>query len=214
MSEANIIALNGSLGEQLFQYAAGRVLSSELGGTLYLSTPTGIDYRATLFIKSLPQRGMSSTNVYVQQSPIDPWTPDRFRGMQILFCQGKFQYLPALQTMLPFLKQELLASLQSIRLQLIVKYNLQLRKRAAFVYVTRDKPPVYYESVIANMTSKKSIHVYILSDDPAWCKTQSWLYGHTIVDEPEMHALAFMSLCQGGSVHSDPLSWWGSFLSS
>ena len=213
MSEAIILDIKGSsLGEQLFQYAAGRALSNTLGGTLYLSEPIGIDYRPILFLKSLPQGINMATNVYVQQSPSEPWTPDRFHGMKVLFCQGRFQYLPAVSPVLPFLKQELLASLQPIRQQLITKYNLQLRKRAAFIYVTRDKPPVYYESVIANLTSKKSMHVYILSDDITWCKTQPWLNGYTVVDEPEMHALAFMSLCEGGSVPSNPLSWWGSFL--
>jgi hypothetical protein len=134
--------------------------------------------------------------------------------MSVLFCQGQFQYLPALSPVLPFLKQELLVSLQPIRQQLITKYNLQLRKRAAFIYVIRDKPPAYYESVIANFTSKKSIHVYILSDDLDWCRSQPWLSGHTFVDEPELSSLAFMSLCEGGSVGDTPLSWWGSFLAS
>jgi len=214
MSSGVIMSLNGSLGQQLFQYAAGRALSSTLGGGLYLSLSEGVDYRPILFIKSLPQITMMSTNVYIQQSTTEPWTPERFRGMGVLFCQGPFQYLPALTPVLPFLKQELLASLHTIRLQLITKYNLQLRKRAAFVYVTRDKPPAHYESVIANLTSKKSIHVYILSDDLAWCRSQPWLYGHTFVDEPELSSLAFMSLCQGGSVGDTPLSWWGSFLAS
>ena len=212
MSQGIIIELKGGLGQQLFQYAGGRVMASVLGGTLYLSEPEGKDYRPILFLKSTPQTPMISTNVYLQQSPTEPWNPERFRGMRTLFCQGQFQYLNALTPVLPFLKQELLASLQPIRQQLITKYNLQLRKRAAFIYVTRDKPQWYYESMIAQFTAKKSIHVYILSDDMTWCKTQPWLNGYTLVDEPEMHALAFMSLCEGGSVSSSPLSWWGSFL--
>jgi hypothetical protein len=214
MSQALIMILNGSLGEQLFQYAAGRALSYVLGGKLYLSEPNGTDYRPVLFVKSLPPPPFKATNIYRQISATEPWTPERFSGMDILYCQGQFQYLPALQNILPFLKQELLTSLYPIRQQLITKYNLQMRKRAAFIYVTRDKPQDYYESLMANMTSKKSIHVYILSDDLDWCKTLPWLHGHTLVNEPELPSLAFMSLCEAGGNGNTPLSWWGSFLSS
>jgi hypothetical protein len=54
MSESIIIVLQGGLGNQLFQYAAGLTLASRLGGELWL-TPTqenkhsGKDYRGTLY---------------------------------------------------------------------------------------------------------------------------------------------------------------------
>ena len=204
--------LNGPLGDQLYQYAAGRALSATLGGRLSLAPTEGIDYRPILFQKSVPEPVGRATAVYAQKMPTEPWTPDRLLGTDVLFCIGQFQYVPALKAILPFLTQELLVALHSIRQQLITKYTIQMRKRAAFVYVTRDKPQDYYESVIAGLNAKKSMHVYILSEDLAWCRSQPWLQGYTLVDEPELHALAFMSLCEGGAEVSGPLSWWGSLL--
>jgi hypothetical protein len=211
MSQYITIQLNGTLGQQLYQYAAGRALSSTLGGRLTLLKEEGIDYRPVLFQSSTSVAKAST--VYLQKTASEPWTPERFRGIDVLYCKGEFQYLPALEGVLPFLKQELIGSLYSIRQQLTTKYNLQMRKRAAFVYITKNKPQDYYESAIATLSAKKSIHVYILSDDPSWTKEQPWLRGYTLIDEPEMHALAFMSLCEGGSVGDTPLGWWGSFLS-
>ena len=212
MSQGINIELSGNLGQQLFQYAAGRALST-LGGRLSLSKTEGIDYRPVLFVRSYEQLARATT-VYVQKSAMEPWTPERFRGVDVLFCRGQFQYLPALEPVLPFLKQELLSSLEPIRQRLIAKYNLRMRKRAAFIYVTKDKPQDYYESVIVQLSAKKSIHVYILSDDPAWIQGQPWLNGYSFINEPELYALAFMSLCEGGSVGDTPLSWWGAFLAS
>jgi hypothetical protein len=214
MSQGVIMILDGSLGEQLFQYAAGRALTSTLGGKLYLSEADGVDYRSTLFVDGFPPPPFKATNVYRQIASREPWNPERFRGMDTLYCKGKFQYLPALQPVIPFIKKELLESLYSIRQQLIKKYNLHMRKRATFVYVTKEKSQETYESAIANLNTIKSIHIYILSNDPVWCKSQSWLRQYTFVDESEIHGLAFMSLCEGGGIGEDPLSWWGALLSA
>jgi hypothetical protein len=213
MSQEILIELNGSLGQQLFQYAAGRSLSNVLGGRLSLAKTGGVDYRPVLFTGTYDQSLTNARMLYVQGSPEEPWTPERFRGVDRLYCKGGFQYLPALEPLLPLLKQELLVSLYSIRQQLLTKYNLQMRKRAAFAYVTANQSKEALESAIAALSLKKSIHIYIVTDDIAWAQSQLWLRGYTLVNESELHSLAFMSLCQGGSIGDSPLSWWGSFLS-
>ena len=165
---------------------------------------------------------MRAAMVYTQSDGFEPWNPDRFKGVDVLYVRGQFQYLPAILPVLPFLRQEFLRALTSIRSQLVLKYNLQMPRRAAFLHIRRNyleatKPwtlqQAYYEAAMHRIDSKKSIHWYLVSDDIAWCRSQPWLQGLQIVDEPELHTLAFMSLCGGGAVIANStFSWWGAIL--
>ena len=211
MSQANIVELTGGLGQQMFQYAAGVALAQSLGGTLMLSKPDGIDYRPVLFTKGVPKIPLRAATIYRQREPAEPWTPERFRGTDVLYCIGEFRYLPAIQPVLPLLRTELLAALEPIRAQLVHKYSIRMRKRAAFAYISRKNyDQFFYESAMAK---QKAMHWYIMSDDVEWCKKQPWLQGKQIVVEADLAALALMSLCEGGAVFvDDPLSWWGKVL--
>ena len=228
MSQVIFVRLSGDLGDQLFQYAAARALSEILGGTIVLepaANTTIVDYRPILFTKSIGYSPMRARTVYTQSTKYESWTPDRFRGTDVIYAIGWFQYLPAIRPILPFLREEVMTALHTIRRQLIQKYSIQMRKRAAFIHIYRGNAAIpssllrlqdesYYVSAMERFDSRKAMHWYVISNDVGWCKRQSWLNGKPIIEESELHTLAFMTLCEGGAVLSNhALGWWGAVLS-
>jgi len=231
MSYAIVIQLTDGLGNQMFQYAAGRAISQSLGGELVLlpcsTNPHSTkDYRSILFTKARHTIGtLRPTTIYIQKTPWDSWSPSMFQGTDVLFVKkALFQYLPPIQPIIPFIRNEFLEELGPIREQMIRKYNLVNRRRAGFLHVRRGdyvQSPEgivldsdYYLQGIQHM-SNRAVHWYVLSNDVAWCKSQIWLQGMQIVDEPdELITLAFMSLCEGGAIIANStFSWWGAILS-
>jgi hypothetical protein len=216
----------GGLGNQMFQYTAGRAASQALGGALVLlladNPHSKTDYRTILF-KGLHTAPLKPAMIYQQKNSFEAWSPQRFVGMDVIRLEGHFQNLPAITPILPIVRGEFIAALSPLRAQLKHKYNMTLLKRAAFIHIRRGdylkQPTVhwtqsqeYYEAAVQTL-STKPLHWYVLSDDIAWCKQQPWLQGKQFVDEPELTALAFMSLCEGGAVISNStFSWWGATL--
>jgi len=226
MSQYVIKNLSGGVGNQMFQYAAGRIAAQTLGGTLVLldgvSPHSNTDYNGILF-KGLRTAPLKPAIVYDQKDAFESWTPQRFVGADVVRLEGYFQNLPAIAPILPIIRGEFIEALAPLRRQLTHKYNMRLPRRAAFVHIRRGdylKEPSahwvqtqeYYEAAIQAI-STKPLHWYVLSDDIAWCKQQPWLQDKQFVDEPELAALAFMSLCEGGAVISNStFSWWGAIL--
>ena len=225
MSQYIIKNLSGGLGNQMFQYSAGRATQT-LGGALVLlpadNHHSTTDYRPILF-KGLHSAPLKPAMVYQQQSAFEAWTPQRFVGHDVVRLEGHFQNLPAIAPILPIVRDEFIEALAPLRAQLKRKYNMTFPKRLAFVHIRRGdylneptvhwvQPPEYYEKGIETL-STKPLHWYVLSDDIAWCKQQPWLQGKQFVEEPELVAMAFMSLCEGGAVISNStFSWWGAIL--
>jgi hypothetical protein len=70
----------------------------------------------------------------------------------------------------------------------------------------------YYKKAMALFPDTDFI---VLSDDPVWCKAQTWLAHCEIIDEPdEVKALTIMGSCEGAIIANSTFSWWGAMISA
>jgi len=220
------IILQGGLGNQLFQYAAALVLRGALDRAVFLPPPeynkhSGRDYRSILY-KRIP-----SVKTYegVPVIPLDsfvPWTVEQFRFDGPIALRGYFQYLPAIESIVPTISNDLIEFITPYRDNLRVKYSLTDLRSIGFIHVRRGdylETPIhwiqgkdYYENALSLFSNIS--RWFVLSDDVDWCKTQSCFKGCHIVNEPdELVGLAFMSLCHGGAIIANSTySWWGAML--
>jgi len=231
MSQVIIVQLGDGLGNQMFQYAAGRAISHALGGQLVLlpcsnNPHSNKDYRSILFTKARLYAPMVNPTVaYIEKGSWDSWSPSMFEGTDVLAIKKAFfQYLPPLLPVLPFIRTEFVQQMESIRLNLSWKYNIKDTRRSAFLHIRRGDylkqpegivlQPQYYTRGMQK-TQQKSVKWYVLSNDIPWCKSQPWLQELQLVDEPdELVTLAFMSMCEGGAIIANStFSWWGAILS-
>jgi hypothetical protein len=239
MSESIIVVLQGGLGNQLFQYAAGLTLASRLGGELWL-TPTqenkhsGKDYRGTLYRrgKAIGPDGKPVGEIVFHEhgESFDPWSPDQYKGIPFLCIKGYFQNLPAIESQISLIRSDLFHALSNIRTSLRQKYHLHNPRQTCFIHVRRgdylnQKPGTFWVQdmsyyvpalqVIKQRTSGPRRWM-VISDDIAWCRTQPWLSAppFEFADEPEeLHGLMLMSMCEGGAIIANSsFSWWGAML--
>jgi hypothetical protein len=240
MSERILVCLQGGLGNQLFQYTAGVALATKLGGQLWL-TPcqenkhSGRDYRKSLYkrAKAVGPDGVPTNPAdvfYHQSDAFKGWTPEQFQAAQTLYTKGYYQYLPAIQSVISLVREDLIQSLQPIREELKAKYRIVMPRETAFVHVRRGdylknensifwkQGQDYYEPALKMIPGPK--RWLVLSDDVEWCREQPWFQPNSkgdvfeFVNEPdELRSLALMSLCQGAAVIANStFSWWGAIL--
>ena len=239
MSESIIIVLQGGLGNQLFQYAAGLALAARLGGELWL-TPiqenkhSGLDHRISLYIrgKAIGPEGQPQKEAFFKQIPdsFGVWSPSDFQGIPSIALKGYFQYLPAIESQISLIRSDLFQRLTDIRSALRQKYRLHNPRQTCFLHVRRGdyvKSPSnthwvqdesYYLPALQLIKRRMSgpKRWIVLSDDTAWCSAQPWLNTKPfeIVDEPEeLNGLMLMSMCEGGAIiGNSTFSWWGAML--
>lgn len=240
MSEEIIMTLQGGLGNQLFQYAAGLALQAALGGTLWLTpqeenSHSTRDYRIGLMRrgKAIGRDGSPQApgpvKAWLPQDPFEEWTPSIFYDSKALFTKGYYQYLPAIQEQVAIIREDLLARLAPVRQGIAAHHRIHSPQQTAFLHVRREdyltldpttfwvQGPEYYTEAIAAVQSRMTtpLRWLVLSDDPPWCREQPWLpSGAEILDEPdEIIGLLLMSLCEGGAILANSTySWWGAVL--
>lgn len=239
MSECIIIVLQGGLGNQLFQYAAGMTLASRLGGELWL-TPTqenkhsGKDYRRVLYRrgKAIGPDGQPVGKIVFHQhgESYEAWSPDDYRGISCLAVKGYFQNLPVIESQISLIRSDLFQSLSQIRTTLRQKYHLHNPRQTCFIHVRRgdylnQKPGTFWvQDMSYYLPALQAIKQrtpgprrwMVISDDIAWCRTQPWLNvpPFEFADEPEeLNGLMLMSMCEGGAIIANSsFSWWGAIL--
>ena len=205
------VNLMGGIGNQLFQYAAGLtfVLSEE---PLYLykahtNCHSTTDYRY-LFKRGIPlDKRISSYTV--QLSAFSPWNPNHYPKPVTLY--GYFQNLPSLTSIQVILQdlREALGICPNGKSFIHVRRGDYLNLSHLFGGVGED----YYKKAMTLWPSKTEF--IVLSDDPAWCRTQPWLSTCEIIDEPdELKALAIMGSCEGAIIANSTFSWWGAMISA
>jgi hypothetical protein len=206
--------LMGGLGNQLFQYAAGLTFS-EGKGPLYIykahsNSHSRADYRY-LFKRGIP--AASKTPSYtLELGAFSPWDPMDYP--RPITLNGYFQNLPSL-TSLSLVIQDLRESLQ---------ISPKGHKGKTFIHVRRGDYLTYSHLYggVGEDYYKKAMALWpagtefiVLSDDPAWCRTQAWLIGCEIIDEPdELKTLAIMGSCEGAIIANSTFSWWGAMISA
>ena len=222
------IFLQGGLGNQLFQYAAALVLQDKRD-ILIIKAPfahSGRDYRTSLYYR-VPSFDAAPEGIPI--IPLDsfsPWKPEHYQFDNIVL-QGYFQYLPAIEPVLPFLRQDLLSFLAPNRDAMRAKYGIQNLSSFAFLHVRRGDyltappdlhwimGPHYYMNALKKF--KPQLRWFVISDDIEWCREQELFTEFPqiqIADEPdELDGLALISLCHGGAVLANSTySWWGAML--
>jgi hypothetical protein len=154
----------------------------------------------------------------------DAWTPRQFLSSTPIALRGYFQYLPAIQPVLPRILADLLETLSVQRDALRMKYSLLDLHTIGFIHVRRGdylntSPDLHWVQKQDYYTRAIHSQPYVsrwlvLSDDIDWCKKQSFLSSYEIIDEPnELVGLAVMSLCRGGAIIANSTySWWGAML--
>lgn len=240
MTECVIIRLQGGLGNQLFQYAAGLAIAKETGGQLWLNPAelnkhSNEDYRKRYYTrgKAIGIDGTPNNSSFLigQKDAFEKWNPSSYKEYNIVTLLGYYQYLPAIKSEVALICKDLHDHLSETRYRLAEKYDIQDTKQFCFIHIRRGdylKNPyshhiqdeVYYTKGInyINRQLNKCIQWLVLSDDVEWCKNQEWLQSDIfrIVNEPnELDGLMLMSLCEGGAIIANSTySWWGAILGS
>lgn len=243
MSQTIIVVPWGGLGNQLFQLAAGLATATTLGGQLWLAPPeenkhSQRDYRISLFSKLAKAIGPDGSPIvtqdlltpYFQQNGFEAWSPSRWRGHPVLFLKGYFQYYPAIQHEISFIRSAFLNTLAPLRNAVAKTYHITSPARTAFLHVRRgdyaangwilDTNGYVVQAVpaIQRAAGTPLNRWLVLSDDPSWCASQlRWPLDTSppeIIDQPdELITILLMSLCQGGAaVANSTFSWWGAQL--
>jgi hypothetical protein len=152
MTKSTIIFLQGGLGNQLFQYAAGLALTEYNKSKLYL-TPSeynkhsGRDYRQKIYIRSIPIN-TNQTKYIEHQDPFQSWCPDDYTNIDHLRLKGYFQYLPAIESQILIIKNDILNIFLNIREELIKKYKIINKKDLYFIHVRRNDYLVQPENTL------------------------------------------------------------------
>lgn len=240
MENCVLVELFGGLGNQLFQYTAGRVLSEKWGAPLFLTketenkhNQTQLDYRKELSLEGVhldfSTRGFSSLpnmRMFYQDDGFMKWNSEIYQPPVVL--RGYFQYLPALMDSLPKIVEELRCALEARRGRMKQKY--ELGENPIFLHVRRgdylNHPDFHYiQGVdyyacaiqeIVRRTGNYPEKICVVSDDLGWCKDQEIFQkmpNRIFVEEDELNTLALMSLCEGGAIcGNSTFSWWGAQL--
>ena len=235
MSKSVIINLQGGLGNQLFQYAGGLAVAYYNKAELYLplaqaNKHSGRDYREKLYIraKCIDNNNVNEKYTYIDNyEGFNSWNPKGYVSIDHVKLNGYHQYLPAIESQIPIIKQDLLDRLSDIRNELIKKYTITNKKDLYFLHIRRNdylhqptdtlfvQDKSYYLSALDKLKLENN-KLYILSDDVQWCREQEWLQKNNfqIIDErDELYGLMLMSLCEGGAIIANSTySWWGAVL--
>lgn len=221
----NVVKVKGGLGNQLFQYAFGRVLQECSGN----KTGYNIEWYQTPRVPPRPyvldtfQISVNVTN-YLQTKKVF----ERIGGTPSL--QGDKQYFdgywqnPNLYP--PALVEELRAGIH-VKPNLYTKEFLKYRElirgcTAVALHVRRGDylihpshlvlPLRYYQNALMHMDAlKKDIQVFIFSDDIEWCSDN--FDGCFFVSLPEDYLeFELMRECKHFIIANSTFSWWAAYL--
>jgi hypothetical protein len=225
------VNLFGGLGNQLFQYAAGKTVAKQHNCTLYVNKETenahntnGHNYAKELFTDAVevdwPTGPLGEyvfrsqgVNIVSQADGFSPWDSSFITPPCVL--NGYFQYYPAIQNTIPMILDRLH--------RVGPKYPDQ---KATFLHIRRGdyvqkadfhylQGVEYYRKAIEHIQPTK---ILVFSDDIGWCKEQSWLTSNQcleFVDEPdEIKSLFLMASCKEAAILANStFSWWAAMLS-
>jgi hypothetical protein len=223
------VQLIGGLGNQLFQYAAGLAIQKQTGGKLYLypalaNKHSGIDYRTVLYTGGIPQNTMLPTaHTYLQiDKAFEHWSPasPSLILYKSITLKGYFQYLPAIASVLPEIRESVLKGIPSF--PEYAEYSFLHIRRGDYLKYSNVYPALGESYYVSSMKVVGSTKWIVLSDDIPWCREQAWLApqsckekSFTFIREPnELRALGIMASCSKGAIIANStFSWWGAILS-
>ena len=231
-----IMTLLGGLGNQLFIYAAALRFNKRFNVPIYLLSDSGtkvhttMDYRflmkGTTSIDDMDERVIHSVDFefpsYIYGDYEEDTIPVEIPGY-IYIGHAYYQRYEKIKDSIPFVKGHILPLLECLYKDIKVD-----SESSAFIHVRRgdyltDSGGVrmvskdYHAKGLDVLNKIEAIKtVYIISDDIAWCKKQTWKSSKKIEyyeDPDELKTLFFMSQCWAGAVISNStFSLWGVFL--
>ncbi len=222
-----VVRLQGGLGNQLFQYAAGRAMAMASGTNLKLdigfydksrdrsfllnnfNIRAGIASRTDIVIKKVLKRVFGMRNQYLE----DYYQGEKyFKDIQ---KDLREEFTP---------KRPLGPEAQEVSENISKCEAVSLHvRRGDYVYndklknIIQPLPMTYYLNAVEVITKKvKDPSFFIFSDDVEWVKNNLKLLSPvTYVSQPEItdfEELELMSLCKHNIVANSSFSWWGAWL--
>lgn len=217
------VILQGRLGNQLFQIAAGWSHTRRNGLTLQLPKRGSKHWDTYLhnfkqYVGYPAQYSNLWREPHFHYAPI----PEGARGLHGYFQSTK--YFADVSSEIRQLFQPDAATQAYVR----ATYAdlIQLRDNAVVVHVRRgdyvglddyhvNLGETYYKRCISAARQEiHDAHLVVFSDDIAWCRQQPWLEAATFVDETNDNAALFlMTQFKHFIIANSSFSWWGAWLS-
>jgi hypothetical protein len=228
-----IVALQGGLGNQLFQYAFGRAVSIGRQEELFfhkvnLSPTSHRDYILDRFNTKVQLVNQASGPYY--RETVFRYDPGVFEAPTGSYFQGFWQTAKYFNNIDSVIREEL-----QFKLNPNLKVNVcQIAKRikdnenSTFIHVRRGDylrephlsyhglPTIDYYRQAVNLLEKTyaDIHqqFFVFSDDPAWCR-EIFPYNYLVIEGTnQFEDLYLMSQCRHAILANSSFGWWGAYL--
>lgn len=227
-----IVQLIGGLGNQMFQYAAGRKMSIEKGTELLLdvsafekyplrtyglsefNTTAGMVTKRKAWLSYWFQKfGLAKkTDIFLERDDYGRWNhPKYFEGIEDVI-QKEFTLKNTDKTEYKNILLKI-QSTNSISLHVRRADYLAPKNKAVFIECT----PEYYAKAVEYMVQKTGpVQFFVFSDDINWVKENlkteheiDFISGKGFTDAEE---LMLMSACKHNITANSTFSWWGAWL--
>ncbi len=237
-----VVKLQGGMGNQLFQYAAGRALADKNNTELRLDVYPFKKYKVHdyslspfSFEEKFDERGSLARllghgprRVVEEGHPFDPSILEL--GDDV-YLEGYWQTEKYFASIAPTIRQELQVATpqegRDLKLQeeMNASCSVSLHVRRGD-YITNPRAAKvhglcsldYYKRAVEEMGKRVGdLHLFLFSDDPAWVKeNMAFSYPITVVDhngrEKNYEDLRLMSQCKHHILANSSFSWWGAWL--
>lgn len=144
---AVVVELFGGMGNQLFQYAAGRAVAEEGDLPLFLAPAhphchSTVDYRPLLFVDASGWLAPLPSMTIREAGDFAAWSPATVAAQvqaeaEPMRMHGYFQYLPAIEEVIPRIVARIRGMHHETLKALTAKWDLQDPHRTAFVHIRR-----------------------------------------------------------------------------
>ena len=227
----NYLGKLGQLGNQMFQYASTKGISSKLNTSFMIPDhreifDDGIGNRYTILLHDVfnldGQRGILQTQNYIQEENF--CFEEKFFNMSpstnvclwgFFLTEKYFKHIEK-QIRKDFtFKDEIKDECDDLIKQFTNPIALHIR-RGDFIWNNKNHPPLsldYYKSALQLFDSDRE--VIIFSDDTEWCKEQElFVDDRFAVAEggDQFYDLCLMSMCDDFIIANSTFSWWGAWL--
>jgi hypothetical protein len=220
------VSLNGGLGNQLFQIAAGFAHSKRNGYRLSIAPHTNPGrpvYWDSFLMACKPYVAASPPiSGYRWYEPSFSYTaiPKEATILGGYYQCSRYFADCAADIRALFIPSDTVQSTVKERYSHLVEKPyvvMHVRRGDYFIHGNQHHgilTSAYYRRAMALFPGPPSSFL-VISDDPAWCKAQPWLSGTTILEEPdECVTLWLMAQFREFILSNSSFSWWAAWLSS
>lgn len=219
--------IQGGLGNQIFQWAYGKYLSTQNKTDLHLDLSfysnqagnTGRNFELNLFPKIVLPQTSTNDKPFIQINDNFIFKNLDYDNQYNYYLNGFWQSEKYFNEISSLIKYELSPSDdQLIILKDIIKPNsVSLHIRRSDYLTSNGFHPVqsieYYQNAIEGVPYYENL--YIFSDDIDWCKNNLGFKNMVFVEgKSNIEDLWLMSLCDHNIIANSSFSWWGAWLNN